>query len=133
MPTAPALAALVGQHAWVVLGRYCSGAMDRGWSLLCGSHMLACACCRTECPVGFYAPDLGAEYCLPCLPGTISNTTGAAQCMPCPAGTFCLVGPVMSRNHTILVSQMLTAPTSRFHFQLWPLGLRPMSSRRNLV
>lgn len=74
---------------WIEVGRCC--AVHTCW---------ACACCRTECPVGFYAPDLGAEYCLPCLPGTISNTTGAAQCMPCPAGTFCLVGPVMSKNHS---------------------------------
>jgi len=42
---------------------------------------------KEDCPAGFYTPIEGSEFCLPCLPGTFSNTTMADSCVPCEAGT----------------------------------------------
>lgn len=42
---------------------------------------------RKICPAGFYAPLPGTEFCLPCLPGTVSNTTETEVCTTCPPGT----------------------------------------------
>jgi hypothetical protein len=50
------------------------------------SHQGSMQC--SECPVGTFGLGGGEmTTCMPCVPGTFSNTTGAAVCRPCPHGS----------------------------------------------
>lgn len=42
------------------------------------------------CPVGYYQPDSGKDFCLPCPSGSICPSKGLQNPQECPEGSYCL-------------------------------------------